>query len=261
MIRRILIIAGALLALVVGGIAVFIATLDVEAFRPRLVAEAERALGRPVTLGSLGLGLSLAPTMKVRDLAIANLPGGTRPDMARIARGELQLALIPLLSGELRIKRVLLEDADVLLELVGDQPNWLLGRPREPVAEAAPRPARGRSVSVDELSLTNARLAFPGGPPGGVVLSRLEAYADRDMTAEGELRWDNLTIRYHAQGGPLARLLADARGPQPVSVRLDTEGARLALRGTLTDPGPALSYDIEVTGEATPAAAVRRAGP
>lgn len=260
MIRRILIIAGALVALGLGGIAVFIATLDVEAWRPRLVAEAERALGRPVTLGSLGLGLGLAPTVKVRDLAIANLPGGTRPEMARIARGELQLALIPLLSGELHIRRVLLDEADVLLEVVDGRPNWLLGAPREPAAEAAPRAAGGgRSLRVDEVLLTNARLAFPGGPPGGVTLTRLDAQADRDMTAEGELRWENLTIRYRAQGSPLARILADARGPQPVSLLLEADGARLALRGTLTDPGPALGYDIEVTGEATPAAAARLA--
>ena len=59
----------------------------------------KQATGRDLTLkGRIRLGLSLQPTLTVEDVAFANPPGFSRPQMATLERLDLKLALIPLLS-------------------------------------------------------------------------------------------------------------------------------------------------------------------
>ena len=97
-------VLGAFLLLVLlplAGAGVFLATFDPAAQKPRIEAAVEAATGRTLTLaGPIGIKLALVPTVTLEDVALANMPGGSRPEMARIRRVEVELALLPLLSRQ-----------------------------------------------------------------------------------------------------------------------------------------------------------------
>ncbi|WP_237215218.1 AsmA family protein, partial [Falsiroseomonas oryziterrae] len=114
------------------------AFVNPEAIRPRLVAAVEDATGRRLTVGDIGLGLSLRPTLELRDVALANMEGGSRPEMLTARRVEVQAALIPLLSNRLEVVRVVLDAPDLLLETDAQgRANWAF----QPGAALAPAPS------------------------------------------------------------------------------------------------------------------------
>ena len=249
MIKRLAIAGAALLLLGAAGIAAFIASFDINAWRPRIIAEAERASGRSVTIGGLAMQGWLSPSITLRDASLGNLPGGSRAAMVLVPRAEMQVSLPALLVGRIAVRRLVLDSPDVLLELVNGRPNWEFG------AGSATGP--GPEVAIGELLVRDARLHLPDSPHGGVQLVRLAVDGSGDLRSEGELRWADTTLRFEARGGPLARIMGGAGGPMPISARFQMQGAQLTLNGTLREPRGLQGYALEATGEAD-AAALRR---
>src|SRR3546814_4909662 len=67
--------------------------------------------------GDLKLNLlTLSPSLVVNDVRFANADWGSRPDMAVIKRFEAEVALLPLVSGDLVVQRIVLVGAEILIE-------------------------------------------------------------------------------------------------------------------------------------------------
>jgi uncharacterized protein involved in outer membrane biogenesis len=99
--------------------------VDPDDYKPQLVAAVQEATGRTLTLeGKLRISRSLWPTVEVSGVSLANLPGGSRPDMARAERIEAQLSLPALLWRRIEVIRLTLIGPNILLEQVDGKPNW-----------------------------------------------------------------------------------------------------------------------------------------
>ncbi len=249
---------GVLLAMGAAGVAVFLATLDIERFRSRIQAAAMAALGRQVDFGGMALHVGLTPRITISNARLANLHGGSRPDMVNVARAELEVALLPMLSGRIALRRLLLVSPDILLEEVAGEPNWRFSPARAAVSApgpAAPQPRRAATLDIGLVQLRDARLVFPGAPPGGVTVARLDANANGNLSANGALQWGALPITFDAEGGPLGRLMGEPGGPWPLRLRAEAGGARLQLRGEVAEPRGLLGYRMELSAD-VPALAV-----
>src|SRR5713226_8104089 len=158
-VARIALIAIASVVVLLIAAATYVATLDFDRFRPLLAEQLKAATGRDVAIGGrLDLELSMTPTLEVSDVRFANAPGGTRPDMATIARLEAKIALLPLLSRRLQIDRFALTGADVLLE--------------------TDREGRGNGRSGATQTLVLASLALRAVDEGGALDIALSGAAD-----------------------------------------------------------------------------------
>ena len=132
-----------------------IVLLDPNAYKSEIVEAAQNATGRTLTLnGPVRISRSLWPTIEVSDVTLANLPGGSRPDIARVERIEAQLSLPALLWHRIEIVKLTLVGPNILFEQVGSMPNWLLNPPGDAssstiAADAgSPFQFRIRNVSV-----------------------------------------------------------------------------------------------------------------
>lgn len=194
--RRFLLLGlGLVLALPILALAGFLLFFDADAFRPRLVEAVQRATGREFRVeGRLHLTPALTPTLAADGLVLANLPGGSAPEMLRIAQAELRLALLPLLSGRVEIAHLRLEGGRLLLE----RENWRFARPAAPAASPAspsPQATPTRPMALDLRAIT---------------------LRDWQVTAGGEtFRLPELRLTGSGPGGPLdlAATLA-ARGTE-----------------------------------------------
>ena len=214
-----------LVLLASGGVVALVLALDAGALTPRLVAAIEGATGRRATLGAVSLRPGLTPTLAVDGATLANLPGGSRPEMARIRRLEASLALLPLLRGEVAFRRIALDGADILLERLADgSENWALRPPARPEAttRADARPAGPqRGIALGEILLTDSRVTLPDPRLGTVSVERAR-------------------IAGFGQGGPVALAARFALHGIAATVEAETgplpapPGAALPLRGTLT---------------------------
>lgn len=172
------------LPLAVLGIAV--ARLDPNDYKPAIIEAVQDATGRTLSLnGPLRLSRSLWPTIEASDVALSNLPGGTRPDMARAERIEASLSLPALLRRRIEVTKLALVGPNILFEQVDGKSNWVFDPP-------------GRSASVPvatpgtpfQLRVRNARVQ------NSMVTWRLPA-----RTKVVGIR--SLNVRHHTDDGPL----------------------------------------------------------
>jgi len=119
--------AALLVLLAVASLGVAVTFLDPNDYKPQIIAAVQQATGRTLSLGGpLRISRSLWPTIEITDVTLANLPGGTRPDLARAERIEAQLSLPALLHRRIEVSKLTLEGPNILFEFVGGEPNWVL---------------------------------------------------------------------------------------------------------------------------------------
>ncbi|PPQ33038.1 AsmA family protein [Rhodopila globiformis] len=260
--RLALIAIAVLLILAIGGGAVFLARFDPNTLKPRIIEAVKRATGRDLALnGPIGLKLSLWPTVQAADVAFANPPGFSRPQMATLQGLELQLALLPLLSGHYEIDRLVLIKPDILLETdAAGHPNWQMtpeAAPKAPAGPQAPAAPSGRKavVSIDTVQVQDGLLAYRddrSGKQTTLGLPRLDARAaspDAPLHLDADGSYDATAFHLVADTGSLTRLQdSAATSPWPVKLTLSAAGATLAADGALTHPLQGKGYDLALNG-------------
>ena len=133
----------ALVLLVLAGAAVgtaaVLARVDAGFLKGRLEAAVLHATGRTLRIdGAVHFTLLPAPGITASDVALGNLPGGSRPDMVRAAYVAATFDPLALLGRRLAVRSVVVTRPDILLERVADgRPNWVFS------PAASPRPAGG----------------------------------------------------------------------------------------------------------------------
>jgi AsmA protein len=151
--------AGVILPAAATGIAA--AVLDPNDFKQTLVAAVQDKTGRTLTLnGPIRLSRSLWPTIEVNDVTLANLPGGTRPDMAHAERIEAQLSLPALFHRRIEIARLTLIGPNILFEQVGNQPNWVFNPPNGPSTPPSPAPGAPFELRIRAAHVQNGMVTW-----------------------------------------------------------------------------------------------------
>ena len=112
--------------------------------------------------GKFKLSFGLQPAVAVDRVTFANAKWGSRRDMVRIKSLRAELELMPLLYGEIRIKRVVLFGADILLETRSDGVgNWVL-LPSSKETEGLPI-----VPTFDKVLIKNSKLVWRDRRTGG----------------------------------------------------------------------------------------------
>jgi len=268
-----------LVALVVGGIAVFLATLDVGRYKPEIIALIEGQTGRSVAIdGDLDLSVGLTPALVVEDVHLGNADWAQDPDMVSVGRLEAQVALLPLLSGDLRVVRLVLSDAAVWLESDADgRGNWTLGPttdaegpdadtadvPDTPVAQSQDTPtaasggAPGR-LDLQDVRLENATVILRDGVRDQTFTLELDQAVLKGDGVDAPLgvdlagRYNGLAFSAEGTLGSLMALgtadpAAGDRTPWPLDVTASAAGATLTVTGAIADPIEGRGFDLTVT--------------
>lgn len=134
-----------LIGLAASGLVLAAASIDPNDAKPRIAALVAAQTGRALSLnGPIRMEWSLRPTLSIGDARLANLPGGSRPDMARVERIEARLSIPALLHRRIEITRLTLIGPNILLEQVAGQPNWVFQPQDRPGPDTPPKHAAGK---------------------------------------------------------------------------------------------------------------------
>jgi AsmA family protein len=254
-IARIAAIGAGTVALLLAAAIVYVTSIDFDRYRPLLADEVKAATGRDLVIaGRLDLTLSLTPTLAVADVRFANAPGGSRPDMAAIARLDAEVALWPLLSGRIQIDRFVLSGADILLETdAKGRGNWLFAADNAPPAAA---PGRPLALTVGAVTIRDSRLTYRDGRSGTVQRLLLKTASLRatasgdalDVALQGGI--DDLPFSVTGRTGPIAALLGGGT-PWPISLKAMMDKLSATIDGTIAEPrsGKGLSLDITAAAD------------
>lgn len=225
-------------ALIVTVIAI-LTTIDPNDYRDVAEDGASDILGRRVLIaGDMALSVSLNPVVSLEDVRIANREGGSRPDMATIGRLDAEVELWPLLTGTVRVTRLVVSDADVLLETTEDGvPNWRLAERSDADDQPAPNTEGDGIPFIRQVVVTNSVVSYsrPDGATSRLSLSTASLAADDpegpvQLALAGAL--DDRPLSAEATVGPLAALLSGF-SDWPVDVSASLGDAVLGAEGVL----------------------------
>ncbi|MBE7212239.1 MAG: AsmA family protein, partial [Gluconacetobacter diazotrophicus] len=182
---------------------------DQALIKARIAAVVERDTGRALVIaGPLSVSPSWHPTVSLADVRLANLPGGTRPDMARAERISFQIALLPLLHHRVVVERLTLVGPNILFEEVSGRPNWVFRSDHGSDGDGptAPAMAPHYGLRFRAVSVRNGMTIFRFPPRPRVIGIR------------------SLSLQHPRDGGPLSlRSTLVYRDFQPFELAADAD--------------------------------------
>lgn len=260
--KKLLIGLGVLVALVIAALIAAPFLIPVETYKEQIAAATRDATGRELTIGG-DFSVSVLPSLalEAEDVAFANAPGASTPQMATLQALRVKLQLWPLLTGDVRVDEFVLVEPVINLEIdKSGEANWNFAG-TAPAAEAAPMPSEtaetgegGPAAALKQLSLGDVRLVegrinyFDARNGAAYEVSDINMAVslpdlDSPFAANGSLVWNAETLKIDAETGPLRALLAGEA--TTVTVGLDSSPVDLGYRGRVTLAG-ALKADGEV---------------
>ncbi|MBF0324053.1 MAG: AsmA family protein [Alphaproteobacteria bacterium] len=224
-------------------------SLDLGRIKTLLVAEVKAATGRDLTInGGLRLRGGLVPALVADGVSLANRPGGSRPDMLRVDRVEAELALLPLLRGDVRVVRVVVSGPDIVLETGADGiGNWV---PNPAPAAAGKSDKATARFNLREFKIKNARVTLVGADRSGDTYNvhRFSIQPERPGAGPVSVHvvadHSGKTFELTGRLGSLASL-GDGK-PWPIRLKASGRGIQAALDGTLTAPLAGKGADLKV---------------
>jgi uncharacterized protein involved in outer membrane biogenesis len=236
---------------------VFLSTIDPNDYRGVLADPVKQATGRDLTftgVRELKIGLPIAIT--VDGVQFSNATWGSRPEMATVQRMEVELAVLPLVLGELHIDRIVVRGVNLLLESdAKGRGNWVFAPAQEPKTSAAAEapPGGKRTIPfVRTLALRDVTVTYRDGRTGRS--DRVEL-ASLELSAEGANSPMSLNLEAKINKAPLAlegtigslRGLFQSSQPFPVALEVKALGATLAAKGAIAHPLEAKGLDLTVS--------------
>ena len=179
--RRVLVIAGAVLALAAGAVAAAAAFIPGERVARVVAARAGAFLGAPVRIDDVGLRLLPLPGIRLSGIEV-----GDSSPLARVDEVDLRARILPLFRGRVVVSRLALRRPRVILEMdsIG-QLNVPLGRGGGEGEDGG----RDVAFAVEGVVIESGRLAYRDRRDGAVV--RLDDWS-QSLAMEGTVRGGRL---------------------------------------------------------------------
>ena len=232
-------VAVALTVALIVTIYVILSSYDFNSLKPKIARAVKDATGRELILGGdIELEIGLTPALVAEDVRFQNAPWAFRPEMAKIRRFEVQVALLPLIGGTIDVKRLILVEPDIL---VATNKSGKSNLEFKTVKKA--KPAEPKEKTPAEAEMTLPALTFN---EVRIEKGRL-TYKDERSGRTYVVRLDSLTAMASDKKSPVELELKGAYNRKPFEVA-GTFGPLIAL----TDPGKALSLKLTAkAGDAT----------
>jgi AsmA family protein len=238
-------VAGLTVATTVALIGV-VKSIDLNRYRDALSAGIEATTGRHLTIGGpLKLTLGLSPTLTAGSITLA---GPSQKDMLRIDRIEARIALLPLLTRRVVVRRLDLTAPEIYLERdAHGRGNWQTA----PALTQSPAPhsdSPPTQLDLDEVLIRDARITW-GTADGGsdtLTLSRaaLQPNGPRDhLTLQSTGQFHGQPVEISGNTGALSA------SPWPLHLKAGLGGLTLVVNGTVTDPLAMTGYDLNLQSQ------------
>jgi len=258
---RTVLLAGA--AVIVGlGVAavVVVSTMDFNQYKPMLAERVKAATGRDIAIqGDVKLGLSLTPTLAVDGVTFANASWGSRPEMARVKRLEVQVQLLPLISREIHVDRIVLVEPDILLETNAQgQGNWVFDGGAAPAGPSPSTPSApgssgpGLLPQVASVAITDARIAYRDARTRRSHTLAVKALTLRSEGGAAPLgidfdgTVDGKPLKVNGNVGPIAALFSPGTS-YPVNLEAKAADATVKIEGAIRQPMAGKGYAVTVS--------------
>jgi len=180
-----------LIAIIIGLLSYADVSIPLEGARKQFVSKASQLVGHEVRIdGEVRLAISFYPTLVVDKLHIVNTPGWSQEDILSIGETRVQLALLPILSGQLEFQEVAASSVHINLEqakngnnnwssfISGDQESRAdipaTDGPDKEKKKDEPASVKQKNLWVDQFSLTDLNINYLDQQLGQELNSKID---------------------------------------------------------------------------------------
>ena len=244
--------AGGLVALLLIGVAIAVATLDPNRFVAPIAARVKAETGRTLAVqGPVEFKLSLEPKVVLPGVTFENAPWSKTRDMLSAKRIEAQIALLPLLSRRFDVVQFTLVEPVITLETdASGRGNWELGSATPGASGPAPAgaDASGAAFGIGNFEIRDGTLTYRNGATGKVTRASIERMTlrARDMQAPVAVDFrgkvDDVPIALSGDLGAPDKWLRQ-QWPYPVALKGDVDGKSTKIEAKIARSGTTTSVD------------------
>jgi AsmA family protein len=241
-------VAAGLVALVLVGVAIAIATVDPNRFVAPLAARVKAETGRNFAVrGPVDIKLSLEPKVVLPDVVFDNAPWSKTPQMLTAKRIEAQIALLPLLHRRFEVVQFTLVEPVIALETdAKGRGNWEFGAANANATGAAAPGGAAPAFGIANFEIRDGTLSYRNGATGKLTRASIERMTlrARDMQAPVAVDFrgkvDDVPVALAGDVGAPDKWLRQ-QWPIPIAVKGDVAGnavklaAKIARSGTTTN--------------------------
>ena len=239
---------------------ILVTRYDFNSLKPQLVQAVKERTGRELTLGGdMTVRFGLTPALVMENVSLQNAPWGSRPELVTMKRFELQVALLPLLRGEMALKRLRLVEPDILIETDKSGQSNVVFVTSKPAAQTTPKvPPQGDvtlpALTVNQIQIDNGRLTYTDGRTGKthtVALEYLRAAGSGPqdaVTVALQGTYNERPLKVEGTVGPLMALATPGK-PWPLTMRVAMGEATVTVDGTFQDVLHARGLSMAITAQ------------
>ncbi len=229
----------------------YLSVLDPGQFRDDIAKVVKSSTGRDLSIkGDVSFKIFPAPRLLVEGVSLSNAKWGVRANLMRADSVVAELALLPLFSRTISIKRIVLLRPELNLEKsAGGKSNWNLW-------ESTPSSSGSGALVIDvsNVDIRNGRLSYlehGAGSPTVIKLQKLKLRSKGflqpvDVSLVG--RFNKRAFRVRGETGSLASLFSNE--PIDINLKLSSGGVVATLTGELKQPMEFRGLGAKVTFDA-----------
>jgi len=256
--RRRILLTGIILSATAAAVAVIVlGRTDFNQYRSEIAHLLSGTLGREVQIhGPLALQIGFTPRVRVEGVTLANAPGQSPAEMAKIGQLWLEMDLWQLLKGKIEFRDLRVRDADILLEWSRE------GRPNWPSSGSTPRDeadSGGLGFELRNLETENLTLRLHHVASGSLKTARLEHLS---IASEGEgLKvaaagvLEGVPFDLSGSTGGLTDLVS-GKAASPIDLKGKVFGLDVAVSGTIGGGQQRGDFDVRVSASAPESAPI-----
>ena len=232
-------------------------SIDFNRLKPAIATVVKEATGRDLAMGQFDLQIGFTPRIVVENLAFENPKWAHRRYLARIRRLEIYVELLPLFFQKMAIKRLVLVEPDVQLEIgKSGLSNFDFnpsGREKRSATSSLKLTELPR-FTFQEILFKNVRFSLRRADSKTLLTILLESF-------EATTRGPDAPIRLRLKGsfrerafvvqavtGSLEQLLKQDE-PWPLATTIEALGVHSSLRGSIADLARIKGVNLSLTAE------------
>ena len=251
--KKIAIVAALFIVVLVAALYAFVEFYDFNKFKPWIAKAVKDATGRELNIkGEIEIDFGIRPTIVVEDVSFQNATWSERPDLGRVKRLEVQIAVWPLLSGKFDFVHLVLVEPDVILEFDSTgTSNFSFDTTDsgQKTAEIPPPPLIFSDVLIEKglftYKDTKSEFSF------SITIDRLKAEIpgfDKSLRLDFKGAFDDIPFTLKGMVGPIWAWVEPGY-PLPVDMTVGAGGATAQIKGEVRDPTKLKNITLAIIAE------------
>ena len=263
--KKIVIAVALVFVVLIAALYAFVEFYDFNKFKPLIAKAVKDATGRELNIkGDIDIDFGIRPTIVVEEVSFQNAAWSARPDLGRVKRLEVQMAVWPLIMGKFDFAHLVLVEPDVIVEFdSAGTSNFSFDTAGEEKdeSEIPPPPLIFSDIRIEKGLFTykDVQSDFKLSVDIDHLAAKIPGF-DEPLQLDFKGTFDDIPLTLNGTVGPIWAWVEPGYS-LPANLTATSGGATATIAGELRDPinFKDLAFDIKTQGSSV-AEITRQAG-